>query len=279
MYREKFSHFLSEADKEEPLALRRPRMLGGIIYGFLAGIAFGLTVGTVNALLFPDLPIMIEWVPAITTGVILGFVLALIGALTGWFAERVVGIGIGALATAIVGLGVQLFVVGVGAIGILMLVFLSLPISVISLPIALAMRGMSDRRVRILAEVEQPWKRVGALSLLVVGALILGILPGTFQRMGIREERSARLVHAALQMSPTDPEQARKLPVNTMPGLKEHLGQPYRLKVTPSKISSVGYDVHVLYDDGFAMTCVTVAYSLIPYMRSCVPGAEITLPK
>jgi len=64
-----------------------------------------------------------------------------------------------------------------------------------------------------------------------------------------------------------------------MPGLKEHLGQPYKLKVTPSKISSVGYDVHVLFEDGFAMTCVTVAYLPTPYMRSCVPGAEITLPK
>jgi hypothetical protein len=254
-------------------------MLGGAIYGFLAGIAFGLTVGTINHLTFPDLPIVIEWVPTLTTGVILGVVLALIGALTDWFTEEIVGIGVGAVATAVVGLGVQLFVVGVGALGIIMLLVLSMPISVVSLPIAIFLRWLGNRHLQVLAWVQAPWKQAGWFSVLVITALAVGILPGSFQRMGVREERSARLVHEALQLAPVDPLQAKRLPLETMPGLKEHLGRPYTLKVTPSKLSSVGYDVHVLFEDGYAMTCVTVAYTLIPYMRSCVLGAEIILPR
>jgi hypothetical protein len=109
----------------------------------------------------------------------------------------------------------------------------------------------------------------------VIGAFALGVFPGSFQRMGVREERSARLIHNALQFAMTDPQQAKKLPLETMSGLKEHLGQPYTLKVTKSKISTVGYDVHVFFEDGYAMTCVTVAYTLTPYLSSCVLGAEI----
>jgi hypothetical protein len=279
MDREKLLNFLKEADQEEPLTIRRPRMLGGAIYGFLAGLAYGLTVGTINALTFPDLPIVIEWASAITTGVLLGITLALIGALTAWFTEGVVGIGIGAVATAVVGLGVQLLVVGVGVIGLIMLVVLTIPISVISLPVAIFLRWLSNRHLRVLVQVHSPWKRAGWFVLLVVGAFALGIIPGSFQRMGVREERSAQLIHTALQLAQTDPQQARKLPLETMPGLKEHLGRPYTLKVTTSKLSSVGYDVHVLFDDGYAMTCVTVAYTLTPYLRSCVLGAEIILPR
>jgi hypothetical protein len=279
MVREKLFKFLEEANQEELLAIRSLRMIGGAIYGFLAGMAYGLTVGTINALTFPDLPIVVEWGLAITTGIILGIVLALVGALTGWFTERLVGIGIGAVAIAIVGLGVQLFVVGVGSIGIIMLVVLSMPISVISLPVSIFLRWLSDRHLFTLIQVRSPWKQAGWFILLVIGAFALGIFPGSFQRMGVREDRSARLVQKALQLAPTDPQQAKKLPLETMPGLKEHLGQPYTLKVTKSKISTVGYDVHVLFEDGYVMTCVTVAYTLTPYLSSCVLGAEITLPR
>jgi hypothetical protein len=103
---------------------------------------------------------------------------------------------------------------------------------------------------------------------LICGALLLGVIPGYF-----------RLVDTALRLALTDPEQARKLPIETLPGLKAHLGMPYQLRVTPSKISSVGYDIHVFFDDGFAITCVTVAYTSTPYMRSCSAGAEIILER
>lgn len=279
MSREKLTAFLANANHEEPLALRTPRMIGGGIYGFLTGLAFGLTMGTINTLTFPDLPLVIEWIPALLTGLILGLALAFIGALSGWFTEGLVGVGIGALATALVGLAVQLFVVGAGAIGLLMLVVLALPISVISLPVAIFLRSLSSRHLWVLFQVKAPWKRAGWFALLTLGALALGIFAGSFQRMGVREERSAHLIHTALQSALTDPTQARRLPLETMPGLKEHLGQPYTLKVTKSKISTVGYDVHVLFDDGYAMTCVTVAYTLTPYLSSCVLGAEIIPPR
>ncbi len=278
MLSEKFSIFIRRAEKEQPLALRRLRMLGGAIYGFLAGLTYGLTVGTINTILFRDLPIRIDWPQAILTGFILGLALALIGALTSWFAERLVGVMTGAFATAIVGLGVQLIVVGVGAVGVILLV-LAFPISVVSLPVAFALRWLSDHHVRIIYEIQHPWKRTAWLALLVMGGLLLGILPGSFQRMGIREERSARLVNTALHLATTDPEQAKKLPIETLPGLKAHLNTPYTMWVTPSKISSVGYDIHVLFDDGFAITCVTVAYTSTPYMRSCSPGLDIILQR
>jgi hypothetical protein len=279
MLRERISRYFLEAESEEPLVLRLPRMTGGAIYGFLAGLAYGLTVGLVNALLLPDLPILIEWLPSIFTGIALGFILALIGILTGWFTERVVGVMVGAIATAVVGLAVQLFVVGVGVIGLLMLVVLTLPISVISLPVAFSLRWLSDHYREVMVESRPTWKKAGWLILLVCGALVLGMIPGYFQRWGVREERSARLVHKALQFATTDPLQARRLPLETMPGLKEHLGQPYTLRVTKSKISTVGYDVHVAFDDGYAMTCVTVAYTLTPYLSSCVLGAEVIPPR
>jgi hypothetical protein len=280
MISEKFSNFIRRAEKEESLLLRRPRMLGGALYGFIAGLAYGLTVGVIDAIFFPNLPITIQWGPSILTGVVLGFLLALVGALTGWYTENTLGIGAGAIAIAMIGIGVQLFVVGVGAIGIILLVILAFPISVISLPIAIVLRWFSNHYMRILAAHSQrPLEKNGWMVLLVFGALLLGIMPGSFQRMGIREERSALLIDTALRLAPSDPEQAKRLPLKTLPGLKEHLGTPYTLRVTPSKISTVGYDIHVLFNDGFAITCVTVAYTSTPYLRSCSEGADIIIER
>jgi hypothetical protein len=276
MILEKFTSLLQRAEKEESLASRRPRMAGGALYGFIAGLSYGITVGIIDAIFFPNLPIAIEWGPSILTGVILGLLLALVGALTGWYSETSLGVGAGAVAIAVIGIGVQLFVVGVGAIGVILLVVLAFPISVLSLPIAIVLRWLSGHYTRILAvRAQHPWRKAGWMVLLCLGAMLLGLVPGAFQRMGIREERSAILVDMALRLALTDPEQAKRLPLETLPGLKEHLGTPFTLRVTRSKISSVGYDIHVRFSDGFAITCVTVAYTSTPYMRSCSAGADI----
>jgi hypothetical protein len=47
----------------------------------------------------------------------------------------------------------------------------------------------------------------------------------------------------------------------------------YKLSQASSKISTVGYDIGILYSDGYKITCVLVAYGdQKPYLRGCVEG-------
>lgn len=259
---------------EEALALRWMRMQGGILYGFMAGMAYGLVMGSIDAMLYRDLPIAIEWGRSILTGGALGFALAIVGALTNWHSERFMGIGLGALATSIGGLGVQLSVAGVGATGILMLALMSLPVAVLSLPIAILLRWLAEQYTRIRVEGTRPWKKAAGLLLLICGSLALGMLAGYFEHMPAREVASVRAVDATLKIAKSEPQQAKNLPLTSLPGLKEHIGTPYKLSSTPSKISTVGYDVRVLFEDGFSIICETVAYTSEPYVRTCSPGTD-----
>jgi hypothetical protein len=57
------------------------------------------------------------------------------------------------------------------------------------------------------------------------------------------------------------------------PALKTHIGMNYQLSQHTSIISTEGYEIMIVFADGFKATCTLVAYgSREPYVSACVDG-------
>jgi hypothetical protein len=264
---------LREVFIEESFESRRRRMLAGALYGFLGGTAFALLSGAIDALLHPDLPMYINWNTIILTWAWLGLGLAFFGALTGWFTETLWGIAIGAVTMSMTVLTVNLIQSSVrGAITLVMFVAMALPVAALCMPIVWALRWLAERHVNMLAEPDT--NRVRGIVILVAIALALGVLPVLFLRMSARAERSVRIVDTWLQQAAAGQMgETQGLPFDGLPNFKSHIGMGYRLSQRNSRISTQGYDIAIIFDDGYKVTCVVVAYgSQEPYLRACVEG-------
>jgi MFS family permease len=270
---------LQETFLEESFESRRRRMLAGALYGFLGGTAFALLSGTIDALAHPDLPMYINWSTVLFTWAWLGLGLAFFGALTGWFTETLQGIAIGAVAMSMVVLVVNLAQSSVrGAITLVMFAVMALPIAAACVPIVWALRWLAERHVNTLAKEGE--HRVRGVVILVAIALAIGALPAIFMRMSNPAERSVRTVNSWLQQAAAGQvNETRGLPLKGMPTLNSHIGMGYRLSQRSSQISAQGFDIAIIFNDGYKVTCVLVAFNgQDPYLRGCVEG-DIKIPK
>jgi MFS family permease len=259
---------------EEPLESRQRRMLAGALYGLLSGTAYTFLSGTIDALLHPDLPIYIHWSGISFMWAWLGLGLAFFGALTGWFTETLKGVAIGAIAMSLIVLAANLAQSSVqGAFVIVALLILLLPVAAACSLLAWALRWLAERHVRTLAESDSK-KRMRSLILLVAVALAIGFIPAAVQRMSAPAEQSVRLLDGLLkQAAASQTGDNQGLPLDKLPAFKAHLGMEYKLSQASSKISTVGYDIGIIYSDGYKITCVLVAYGdQKPYLRGCVEG-------
>jgi MFS family permease len=259
---------------EEPLESRRRRMLAGALYGFLGGTAFAFLSGTIDALTHPNLPMYIDWGSMLFTWVWLGMGLAFFGALTGWFTETVKGIFISAITMSVTVLTANLIQSSArGAITIVMLIAMALPVAAACVPIVWGLRWLAERHVRTRSEPDSR-QRTRSQIFLVIVALMVGVIPAAFQRMSAPAEQSVRLLDGFLkQAAAGQSNETHDLPLDKLPEFKAHLGMGYKLSESSSKISTVGYDIAIIFSDSYKITCVMVAYGdQKPYLRGCVEG-------
>lgn len=74
------------AQQETP-AEHRQRMLPGILYGFIIATSYTIVSGTVNQLLFPDLPIGVDWHVLFLTWLFFSTWLGVGGGFVNWFTQ------------------------------------------------------------------------------------------------------------------------------------------------------------------------------------------------
>jgi MFS family permease len=266
--------FLRKALLEEPLESRRRRLLAGAFYGFLGGTAFAFFSGTIDAITHPSLPMYVDWGSLLFTWMWLGLGLAFFGALIGWFTDSLKGIIIGAIGISIIVLVVNLLQSSIrGAFTIVALLIMLLPMAAVCAFLAWILRWLAERHVRTLSEPDSQ-KRTRGLIILVMVALAIGFVPAAFQRMSAPAEQSVRLLDDLMKQTMAGQTgEHQDLPVRNLPGFNAHLGMDYKLSQHRSKISTVGYDVAIVFPDGYKVTCVMVAYGdQKPYLRGCVEG-------
>lgn len=259
--------------EDETPEMRRQRALAGALYGFLGGSAFALLAGTIDMLLLRDLPIYTDWKTIFVNWIGLGLVLTVVGAITGWFPETVKGIAIGAASLALALLVFTLSKTSYSLVASATLFFvLMLPVSATCVPIAIALRWLINRHSNSTEMSSQvPARRVIALSVL---ALILGMFPAFFTRSFGKAETALRVMDTLLKNAAVGQMDTRfSVRLEPAPLLKAHIGKEYQISQRTSIISSEGYEIIIIFADGFKATCTIVAYGdWVPYVNLCVDG-------
>lgn len=235
----------------------------GALYGFLIGNAFVITASLVDRLLYPDLPLGMDWSVFAMRWVWIAPGLALIGAIATLFSEWLPSLIVGAVIAGLLAMLSALFLSPVTmGMKLIVLIFTLIPMTVMSLPVALVLRWLVDRHEHVL-ELNQRLVRVIPLILL---AIVLGIGSGYFLKMSKRAVQATRFMHNLLQTAPQDAEN----PLHDVAGFQEHVDMSYKLFQQTSETSTEGFDVHAEYPDGYSVRCIVVVYpGRDPYLSDC----------
>jgi hypothetical protein len=240
-----------------------PYILVGAFYGFLVGIAFVLTASMLDPILYPDLPLGIDWSLLATRGGWIAPGLVLVGAVTALFRERLPGILAGGVVASLLALVGALFLSPVTAgMKLMVLIFILVPIAAMSLPITLILRWLVDKHAQSL----EPKQALARILPLVLLAIALGVGSGSFLRLSRSAVEATRYLHHLLQTASQDVES----PIRDVPGLQDHMDVSYRLFPRPSETSSEGFDIRAEYTDGYRVNCTVVVYPRRdPYLSGC----------
>jgi hypothetical protein len=237
--------------------------LVGAIYGLLIGTVFVITIATVDRLLYPDLPLGIDWSLLAARWGWIGLGLALIGGLTSLFSETWAGLLAGALTAGLLALVNSLLLSPTTTgVKLLVLLFTLIPIAVTTLPVTWLLRWLVEKHEGAL----QSKSYVQQIASLVLIAIVLGAGTGYFFKMPRRAVEAVRFVHELLQTAPQD----EKSSIHNLPGLQNHAGMSYELLQKPSEFSTEGFDIRAEYEDGYSVNCVVVVYpQREPYLSAC----------
>ena len=242
-----------------PAKLRRA--LFGALYGLLGGVTFVLMAAFIDQLLNPDLPLGVNWSAFWLRLPLIGLGLALVGAVTCWWHEAWQGLLSGAIAAAALTLFAALFTAQVGTgMKFIVLLFILVPVAAMTLPVAYFLRWLTERHARAM---QAGWGQVARLIVLTV---VVGAGAGYFMR-SVRGAEATRFIHEYLQ-NPA----AESNPLVKVAGVAERPDMSYVLYATTSFESTVGFDIHITYEDGYQILCEVILYpSRNPFLDGCAP--------
>jgi len=235
----------------------------GVCYGLLMGVAFALTASFIDVILYPNLPLAVDWILLETRLFVIGVGLALIGVTTTLWVEFWPGLGSGILTAGLLALGSALYTSQSSTgLKLIVLIFSLMPVAFLSLPIVLILRWLVKRHIDYLA-LRKPGSRIVGLFLL---ALVLGAISGSFLKMPQRAVSATSYMHNLLQMG-------NNQKILAVEGISQREDMSYHLYQSKSKSSTEGFDIRVAYEDGFAVACEVIQYpGREPRLSGCIPA-------
>jgi hypothetical protein len=243
------------------------RTLLGALYGLLGGTVFVLVAAFVDTWLNPGLPLGVNWDAFALRMPLIGLGLGLVGAVTCWWHEAWQGLLSGALTSSMLALIAALYSSQVGTgLKFIVILFILLPIAAMTLPVAYFLRWLVERHGRALG---MKWKAVRIFGLVLFMLAIAGGL-GYLMKTSSRGIEAVRTVHAYLQDLSSG-----QNPLAEVAGVPERDGTQYVLYPTESQTSTEGFDVHVVYRDGYRFQCEVIVYpGGRPYLSGCRAEGE-----
>lgn len=238
------------------------RMVLGALYGLLGGTVFVLVAAFVDIWLNPGLPLGVNWDAFALRMPLIGLGLGLVGAVTCWWHEAWQGLLSGAVISSMLALIAALYSSQVGTgLKFIVIIFILLPVAVMTLPVAYFLRWLVERHGRALG---MKWKALRIIGLSLFMVVIAGGL-GYLMKTSSRGIEAVRTVHAYLKDLSSG-----QNPLAEVPGVPEREGTPYAMYSTESQTSVEGFDVHVLYTDGYRLQCEVIVYpGSQPYLSGC----------
>jgi len=276
--RERKASFWEDHEKyQEQNMLISPleRRVVGALFGVLLGALYALIAGLIDAILFRDLPLWINWREVwwsvLTTGVVglgLGMVIA-------WPSDTLKGIVVGALVIA--GSGAVKGLIAPPAdrtVMVIVLIYTFLPFVALSLPVAIALRLAVNRyENNMLKQGRSRWVAHGAL---LAGVVVLAAFAGSWSQMSPDSVEAVRKVHRMLQTTLSSPaDKALPIALRSLPDFRSRAGETYLIDQHKSLAVSSGVDVQVYFDNGYVISCLADNQTLAV---SCAEGESLFGP-
>lgn len=236
----------------------------GALFGLAAGIAFAVTASGVDLLLHRDLPLGFEVDFLFTYGLIVSVALSIVGFVTCWAVETWRGLVYGALAAGLFVLIGSLLQSSEATAGmkLMVLAFILVPVAALALPIAWALRWLTERSMRARYERFSMWR----ITLLVVATLACSAAGAWFMRMPPRAAEAVHFMNGMIQIAPNHEDS----PLRQVNGFGDHMGENYKLYESSSTVSTEGFDVIAEYEDGYRLSCTVVVFpGRDPYLSAC----------
>jgi len=236
----------------------------GALFGLAAGAAFTVAASGVDRLLHRDLPLGFEFDFLFTYGLIVSAVLSVVGFVTCWAVETWRGLAYGALATSLIVLIGSLFQSSEATTGmkIIALAFTLVPVAALALPIAWALRWLTERSTRARYERFSMWR----ITLLVVATLACSAAGAWFMRMPPRAVEAVHFMNGMIQIAPNHEDNI----LRHVDGFDDHMGANFKLYESSSTVSTEGFDVVAEYEDGYRLSCTVVVFpGSDPFMSGC----------
>jgi hypothetical protein len=267
--------------REETWKERSERMLPGAIIGIVAATAYVLVLSTINVITLPALHLSVDWISLLTNLVKYDLVLALVGAIAGWFTDDYMGaVGGGILSILLLLIyNWVVFLVKGGSTGrMVQLVVTSLPLLVGAMVLCGVFRFAINRYLRALQGEPANLRRRRLAGWLMI-VFLVGLLPGVFSRFDQNAQKVILTMDERLQAVSSDATLLAQFPLAKFPALQGHFGMHFVLYPRASAYVPSALDVTIRYEDGYAVTClVSTTDPYVQYFGSCYLGNEISLP-
>ncbi len=260
---------------EETPAERSQRMIPAAAYGALIATAYIWALSLVNVYTFANLPLGIDWLRVIGTWLELTVAFALFGAISAWFTEEYAGVVGGALIfTVLIAIWFLLSTSTHNSTITMQSIISVLPLIGVNMLAALGLRWAARRHLAIQHETDAGARRKHLIQHIAI-ILFVGLFPGLIGRMDSPQEQTIRQLHELLQAAPKDQSVWSRLPLEQVPGLKDHFGVKYRIYERQSATSVGSLDVTVRFADGFVMTCLLPVSTDIKFITQCNEGDKV----
>ena len=241
----------------------------GALVGFTVGVAFAVAASSVDLLLYRDLPLGFEINFLLTYGLVVIAAMSVVGFVTCWAVETWRGLAYGAVAVSLfvlVGSLLQTDMTTVGA-KIIAILFIVMPLAVLALPIAWILRWLTDMHMHARFTRFSTLK----IALLAIVALALGAAGGWFMRMPSRAADALHFMNGMIRIAPDHEDSV----LRKVDGFGDHMGASYALYETSSTVSTEGFDVTAVYEDGYRLSCTVVIFpGRDPYLSVCKGETE-----
>ncbi|PWB53095.1 MAG: hypothetical protein C3F13_10790 [Anaerolineales bacterium] len=267
--------------RQETSHVRWQRMWICALTGILAASIFTWTMSTINLITLPSQRLGMDWPRLWFYWGGLSIIAGMEGLFVGWFTEDYEGITFGWVPVELLLLLGYFFyissvttdpiIASISIIGLLeatgaFIIFAVILRLIANKFIKYYLEGKTGRGQRTLA--------------FTAGIIFLIILIGSLARYDVSVVKILRSLNQSMAGVTTDPSLETRLPMETVPELRSHLGKPYKIYPRPDTAAVGTYVFAVIFHDGFSFSCRISVTESRPdiYFNDCNQGANLSFP-
>jgi hypothetical protein len=268
--------------RQETASDRWQRMWICAVVGILAASLYAWTMSTINLITLPSQHLGLDWHRLWFYAAGFSMIAGIEGLFVGWFTEDYEGFSFGWMPVELLlllGYFVYIFFVTTDPLAASISIIGLLEMTGALIFLAVFLRLVTKKIIKNYYSEDKTghWKRN---SLFITGITFLIILIGSLARFDISVVRVLLSFNDSMARVSADASLESRLPLETVPELRSHLGMPYEIYPRPDTAAVGTYVFIVVFSDGFSFSCrvsVTESRQIFNF-QDCSKGSDLSFP-